>query len=145
VTDVIQYAEGNRRAVGTTNHCMHGKDAIVEEVLDWRPYDYFTVRSTMGTPVGPVKFLNTVEFEPTADGTRLHFLFGFPKTAKERAALTSMGPMFEQIFERNRIAFAALAGEEGAAMAADAPEEPALPEPKADGLFSEMPQLQAVG
>ena len=31
------------RGVGTVNHCIHGKDAVVEEVLDWRPNDYVTV------------------------------------------------------------------------------------------------------
>ena len=35
---------GGRRGVGTTNHCIHGKDAIVEEILDWRPYEYWTHR-----------------------------------------------------------------------------------------------------
>ena len=35
---------GGRRGVGTTNHCVHGKDAIVEEILDWRPYDYLTLK-----------------------------------------------------------------------------------------------------
>jgi hypothetical protein len=40
-----QSAQGG---VGTKNHCMHGKDAIIEELLDWRPFDYFTV-STHGS------------------------------------------------------------------------------------------------
>ena len=34
-TDAIIEKSGNgRRGVGTENHCMHGKNAIVEEVLD---------------------------------------------------------------------------------------------------------------
>jgi hypothetical protein len=40
VTGVEVIATGNRRGVGATNHCMHGKSAVVEEILDWRPYDY---------------------------------------------------------------------------------------------------------
>ena len=33
-----------RTTVGAVNHCMHGKNlAMVETVLDWRPFDYFTV------------------------------------------------------------------------------------------------------
>ena len=32
--------------VGATNHCMHGDGAIIEEVLDWRPY----TTSPTGTP-----------------------------------------------------------------------------------------------
>ena len=35
---IIENSSNRRRGIGTENHCMHGKDAIVEEVLDWRPY-----------------------------------------------------------------------------------------------------------
>ena len=31
-----------RRGAGARNHCMHGKKVIVEDVLDMRPYEYFT-------------------------------------------------------------------------------------------------------
>ena len=42
--------DGRRdRAAGAAsapvNHCIHGKDAIVEEVLDWQPVDYVTLRT----------------------------------------------------------------------------------------------------
>src|SRR5437867_5132678 len=44
-TDVLVLdTQGGRRGVGSTNHCMHGKEAIIEDILDWRPYDYYTVR-----------------------------------------------------------------------------------------------------
>jgi uncharacterized protein YndB with AHSA1/START domain len=92
---------GDRRGVGAANHCMHGKDVIVEEILDWRPYDYLTLRSTMPTPGGAVKFLTTVEFEPTADGTVVRQIHAAPKTAKERAIFIEMGPIFEGIFEQS--------------------------------------------
>ena len=46
VTGVEVTAKGNRRGVGATNHCMHGKGASIEQLLDWRPYDYFTIRNT---------------------------------------------------------------------------------------------------
>jgi hypothetical protein len=32
--EVIESSKGGRRGVGTTNHCMHGAHAIIEEVLD---------------------------------------------------------------------------------------------------------------
>ena len=44
---------------------MHGKDTSIEELLDWRPYDYFTYRNTVPTP-GPIRFLVTTEFEEHA-------------------------------------------------------------------------------
>jgi hypothetical protein len=33
-----------RDGAGARNHCVHGKTISVEDVLDWRPFDYFTVR-----------------------------------------------------------------------------------------------------
>jgi uncharacterized protein YndB with AHSA1/START domain len=38
--EVRETSQGGRRGVGTVNHCMHGPHAIIEEVLDWRPFDY---------------------------------------------------------------------------------------------------------
>ena len=33
-----------RTAAGAVNHCLHGKNlTMIETVLDWRPFDYFTV------------------------------------------------------------------------------------------------------
>src|SRR5437868_1374914 len=103
VTDVLEVqTTGGRRGVGSTNHCMHGKDAVVEEILDWRPYDYLSDRSTMGTPMGPVSMLSTLELEPTTTGTIVHFRFAAPKTAKERAIMKELEPMFRGIFAQTR-------------------------------------------
>lgn len=57
---------GGRRGVGTTNHCVHGRGAIVEEILDWRPFDYYSVRLTLP---GLGKWTQTVELRPQANGT----------------------------------------------------------------------------
>ena len=27
------------RGAGTQNHCLHGKDAVIEDIVDWRPFD----------------------------------------------------------------------------------------------------------
>ena len=65
VTEVtVKGKPGGRRGVGSANHCMHGKEAVIEEILDWRPYDYVTDRTILDTPGGPVKLLHTVELEP---------------------------------------------------------------------------------
>src|SRR6201984_42499 len=50
---IIETSGNRRRGIGTENHCMHGKDAIVEEVLDWRPFDYFTVSTLFLIPGAP--------------------------------------------------------------------------------------------
>ena len=59
---------GGRTTAGARNHCLHGKDVAVEDVLDWRPFDYFTVRIVKrGIAVS-----RTCTFQPLPDGgTRL--------------------------------------------------------------------------
>ena len=47
VEAVDQLPTSPRRGVGTTNHCIHGADVLVEQILDWRPTDYVTHRTTM--------------------------------------------------------------------------------------------------
>jgi hypothetical protein len=49
--------------VGTVNHCVHGAAASHEEILDWRPFDYYTWSTKM--PLGRMRMM--VELE--ADGS----------------------------------------------------------------------------
>jgi len=59
---------GGRTLAGARNHCLHGKDAAVEDILDWRPFDYFTV----GILKRGVYVRRTCTFEPLPNGnTRL--------------------------------------------------------------------------
>jgi hypothetical protein len=62
---------GGRLDVGATNHCAHGKSVMVEEIVDWRPFDYFTT-SVVDQKAG-MKRLDTIVFEPIAGGTRVHW------------------------------------------------------------------------
>jgi uncharacterized protein YndB with AHSA1/START domain len=64
-TRIDEVQEGGRRGVGTTTHCVHGKSAIVEEILDWRPFHYFTLRRTMPGGIGP--WTATTEFVAAAE------------------------------------------------------------------------------
>ncbi len=36
---------GGRSGVGTRNHCVHGKSYDIQTILDWRPFDYYTLDS----------------------------------------------------------------------------------------------------
>jgi Protein of unknown function (DUF2652)/Polyketide cyclase / dehydrase and lipid transport len=56
---------GGRVAAGATQHCAHGKDSTVHEIVDWRPFDYVTWH--VGTPMGTLA-RQTAEFTPLADG-----------------------------------------------------------------------------
>lgn len=61
------------RGVGTVNHCVHGGMAIDNEIVDWKPFHYWTQRTI--TPVGPM--LMTAELVPTETGTRLIYRIRF--------------------------------------------------------------------
>lgn len=66
-----------RVGVGMIEHCAHGKQIAVNEVVDWRPFDYVTYRSQL-----PLKgyFYLTVMLEPTEDGgARASMLIGKPQ------------------------------------------------------------------
>jgi uncharacterized protein YndB with AHSA1/START domain len=61
-----------RTTVGAVNHCMHGNNvSMVETVLDWRPFDYFTVTQDV-----PQAVIMTITFQllPTATGTHLIYI-----------------------------------------------------------------------
>ena len=103
VTEVsVEGATGGRRGAGSANHCLHGKDAVVEEILDWRPYDYVTDRTILDTPSGPVKVLHTIELEPVPTGTTIHLRFGAPKTKREKQLMEHIGPEYGAALESGR-------------------------------------------
>ena len=94
--DEAQAAVG-RRGIGTVNHCIHGKDAIVEEVLDWEPYDHVTYRSLLPIPNVP-KIVSTYSFVDLGDGrTRMELRFGRPRSAKDRAITEPLLPMVDEM------------------------------------------------
>ncbi len=136
VTRVQVIATGNRRGVGATNHCMHGKGASIEELLDWRPYDYFTLRNTVSTPVGPVRFLQTWEFEPTPSGTIAHMRVAAPKSARERLVLRLAAPLLMRALRASSERLAEHLDAELAERGRDVFREPALPEPRPNGLLA---------
>jgi uncharacterized protein YndB with AHSA1/START domain len=44
---IVEMSSAPRRGLGTETHCVHGDQAIVEEVVDWRPPRYVTYRGTL--------------------------------------------------------------------------------------------------
>ena len=146
VTEVtVQGATGGRRGPGSANHCMHGKDAVVEEILDWRPYDYVTDRTVLDTPSGPIKLLHTVEFEPTAAGTTIHFRYAAPRTKREKELMTVIGPAYGGALESGLPSLVAQLDAELAAREADRGPEPELARPRADGPLAGLEPLVIVG
>ncbi len=134
VTSVaVEGATGGRRGPGSANHCMHGKDAVVEEILDWRPFDYVTDRTVIEAPGGPIKLLHTVEFEPTTAGTTIHFRYAAPRTRREKELMKAIGPAYGAALESGVPSLVAQLDAELAARDADRGAEPELAKPNPNG------------
>jgi uncharacterized protein YndB with AHSA1/START domain len=134
VTSVeIKGATGGRRGPGSANHCMHGRDAVVEEILDWRPFDYVTDRTVLDTPGGPTKVLHTIEFEPVRDGTVIHYRFAAPRTKREQGLMEHIGPAYGAALQSAVPALVAQLEAERATREADRGPEPELAVPRPDG------------
>ena len=139
VTEVtLKGATGGRRGPGSANHCMHGKDAVIEEILDWRPYDYVTDRTVLATPSGPVKVLHTVEFEPTPTGTTIHFRYTDAKSKREKALMAVIAPAYGAALQSGVPTLIAQLDAALEARDADRGPEPELPTPTADGPLSAL-------
>jgi hypothetical protein len=146
VTEVtVTGTTGGRRGPGSANHCMHGKDAVIEEILDWRPYDYVTDRTILDTPGGPVKMLHTIEIEPDAAGTTIHFRFGAPKTRREKALMEGMGPAYGTALQSAIPSLIAQLNAELAVREADRGPEPELGGPRPGGVLAGLEPLVIVG
>jgi Protein of unknown function (DUF2652)/Polyketide cyclase / dehydrase and lipid transport len=126
VVAVEEDVAGGRRGVGTTNHCVHGRDAIVEEILAWRPGEVLTTRFKMpGFP----KFTRSEFFEATPDGAQTVCTVRVlrPSSAKDRARLHEVGPMLSEVYGEGMSTLKALISADAAARAAAAAGEPELP------------------
>ena len=146
VTEVtIKGATGGRRGPGSANHCMHGKDAVVEEILDWRPYDYVTDRTILDTPSGPVKVLHTIELEPTASGTTVHLRFAAPKTRREQALMQHIGPEYGAALQSGVPGLISQLDALVAARDADRGPEPELARPAPGGPLAGLEPLSILG
>jgi hypothetical protein len=75
----VEDSAQGRRGVGTRNHCLHGRDAVIEDILDWRPFDYVTLTTLLPVSGAP-KILMTYAFDERGDGgTHFEFRVAKPK------------------------------------------------------------------
>jgi uncharacterized protein YndB with AHSA1/START domain len=140
VTNVEQSnKKGGRRGVGMVSHCMHGEGVSIEEILDWRPFDYFTDRSTF--PDYGISFVTTMELQPTASGTIVHSRVQRPEAEVERQKLEQMAAQMGQAFEATHEALRSLAGEEATARQ-ERVTEPELPASRRDGPLAKVLPIQ---
>jgi hypothetical protein len=86
---------GGRERVGATSHCIHGADALVEEISDWRPFRYFTKRYHFPR-VDPM--LVTFELERENGGTAVAWR-GEQVRADQRAGWEEVSPGIQSMVE----------------------------------------------
>jgi hypothetical protein len=103
VLEVIEQPAAARRGVGTTNHCVHGASAVVEEILDWRPYDYVTLRSTLPVPGAP-KVRSMIALEAGEGTTDVVFYLERPRGA----AAAVVAPVLESYVQSLHTSFETL-------------------------------------
>jgi hypothetical protein len=94
---------GGREGAGVTNHCMHGEEVIVEHVVDWRPFDYYTM--TYDFP-GIEHMRWTTELEPRGDETLVHCR-GEALTGEGLEAWKQYEPLIVPDLEANGVALLA--------------------------------------
>lgn len=65
-----------RTGNGAKSHCTHALGAAMREIVDWRPYSYYTMRGTnqvWGGHIMAGRMTETIELTATDDGgTRIH-------------------------------------------------------------------------
>ena len=122
--DVRENTAKGRRGPGAQLHCLHGKDVIIEEVVDWRPFDYVTLATQLPIPGAP-KILMSYTFEDKSDGgTHFEFRIAKPKP-KDFAFYEQIRPMVEANFTAGFDILRSMVTERAAASAVE--DEPPLP------------------
>lgn len=107
-TSVNQTNPRGRRGPGTTNHCAHGHDVIIEEVLDWRPFDYFTVRFVLFG----VAIKETAELTATDRGTRVTLRQKIQRSKKAREMWATLRDQYGAMMQEAIGGLAAVLAEE---------------------------------
>ena len=113
-----------RTGPGARNHCDHGLGAAIETVLDWQPFEHFTVEVAQrgGGPVVHETFV----LEPLSDGarTRLRCLIRFqpplPRWLGPILGRLGGGPLLKADLQRLARLIAAETADELAALEAAA-------------------------
>jgi hypothetical protein len=105
---------------------IDGPHAIIEEVLDWRPFDYLTISTLLPMPDAPKVIMSYAFLEENPGATHIEIRLARPKP-KDQAFLDHVGAEFQKTItaeiEKLR---QMLEGQDGAPAAV---EEPMLPVP----------------
>jgi hypothetical protein len=121
---LIENNANGRRGAGTQNHCLHGKDAVIEDIVDWRPFDYVTLTALLPIPGAP-KLLFSYIFEERDDGDA-HFELRIAKPKpKDLPFYERLRPTIEANFTAGFDILRSMVAERAAASTVE--DEPPLP------------------
>ena len=127
MTEVTEDLASGRRGIGTVNHCAHGKNVSIEEVIDWVPPEYETKRINTGFKGAPRIILTMELIARGPDQTDLVYRVGRPRSLKDRLILQAMEGMFRGAVERDSATLLELAAADAAERAAGREAEPDVP------------------
>jgi uncharacterized protein YndB with AHSA1/START domain len=123
---VVENTTKGRRGAGTQNHCQHGKDAVIEDIVDWRPFDYVTLTALLPIPGAP-KILFSYTFEERGDsGTHFEFRVAKPKP-KDMPFYERVRPTVEADFTAGFEILRTMVAERAASTLEDEPPLPVSP------------------
>jgi hypothetical protein len=99
----------------------------------------------LDTPTGPIKLLHTVEFEPTTQGTTIHFRYAPPRTRREKELMKVIGPAYGEALTSGIPSLIAQLDAEQAVRDAGRDAEPEVAAPKPGGILSGLEPLVISG
>lgn len=95
LSQVEQESPTGVAGTGTINHCVHRRRALVEEIVDWRPFDYMTIAMKK-----PLRLLITYDLAPAGtDTTKVAIALAPHGGVKDRVAIKLMRKSFRAEFE----------------------------------------------
>jgi class 3 adenylate cyclase len=79
---------GSRIGTGAQNHCAHGKNLVVETILDWKPFEYYTIEYPLA--------IQTHRLTSESTGTQLNVYFKLKMPLPRWLTRLLAGLMFKQ-------------------------------------------------
>jgi hypothetical protein len=86
---------GGLMGSGAVNHCDHGVGMVVETVLDWHPFEYFTVE--MQVSPGNLNVLETIRMEEIPNNRSR--LYGYLRFNNMRSRAKPLGYISARFLE----------------------------------------------
>jgi hypothetical protein len=88
---------GGRTQTETTYHCAHGEMQFFNKILDWKPFEYYTIHQRIE---GIAEYRQSRVLTPTEKGTRLAFYTAEPPANATADLREFMRPSIEDYFTK---------------------------------------------